>query len=397
DPEPEKEPIPTDSTVVSYLSSQILWNLFSAGVKYFSSLKQLVFPENDRIGDSEDQFLRCLTNKYYRYYVDAKPDCKIWTLSSVPPPESNEDKKFSIDKLPVVLIHGLLSGLAYWAMNLDTIVNSGHAVFAIDLPGFARSSRIEFSEDPDETEKIFVELIECWRIAVGIERMIIIGHSFGGYITVVYSLSYPHHVAHDVLIDPWGFPDVREEVTAVLESGDRSSLSTPLTSLPIWVRILVMVFMPFSPFTFLRLSGKYFGPKIIHLLRPDMTRRYACIFGDNDDLTVPNYIYHTNKLSPTGENAFRSMAMPLAWAKNPLIKRISQLNKSVSVSFVYGSRSWIDFQTGFEVKNILKESIVNVYVIDGAGHHLFADEPEIFNSLICKIIKGSSCDSHSHQ
>ncbi|KAF1742638.1 hypothetical protein MXB_2048 [Myxobolus squamalis] len=385
DPEPENEPINSYETSSNVEYS--IWNYFAA--RFIATLpsSQLLSSENDNYAiDAEDR----LTNKYYRYYVETENNCKIWTLSSVPHTQPIAEKFCDPNLLPVLMLHGLLAGLGFWVMNFDTIVDAGHDLYAIDLPGFGRSSRIEFSEDAEETETIFVEKIEQWRKKIGLTRMIIIGHSFGGFITTAYALAYPQYTVKILLVDPWGFPDAREELTEVIEYGQHSALSTPLTSLPLWVRILVIFLMPFSPFTFLRLSGSYIAPKLIHFLRPDMTRRYACIFGDNDTLTVPNYIFHTNKMSPTGENAFRSMAMPLAWAKKPLIKRISQLHSDVSLSFIYGSRSWIDFQTGFQVKNILKKSNVHVHIIDGAGHHLFADEPEIFNSLILQIIQGTS-------
>lgn len=375
------------SKILQYVTINSLKDFLYVGFSYVSAIKQFIFPTEDPVDEAEIQFLRCVKHNFYRYYVELNENCKIWTLSSVPYPCSPED--LNEEKPPVVLIHGLLSGLAFWAMNLDEILDTGHILYAIDLPGFGRSTRIDFSEDDQETEDIFVEHIEMWRKKIGMSKMIAVGHSFGGYITTIYAMKYPQYVKHMILVDPWGFPDVREEVTAVLECGGTDTLSTPLINLPIWVRVVMMVFMPFSPFTFLRLSGKHIGPKIIHYLRPDMTLRFSSLFGEEDINTVPNYIYHTNKFSPTGENAFRSLAMPLAWAKNPLIKRISGIDKSVQITFVYGSRSWIDFQTGFEVKNILKGHNVSVHVIDEAGHHLFADQPELFNSLIRQIINGN--------
>ncbi|KII68219.1 Abhydrolase domain-containing protein 4 [Thelohanellus kitauei] len=375
-----------------YITIENILHLFSLGLSPIQAVKHLVYGDGDPVEEAEEQFLRSLKNKFYRYEVNVSDCCQIWTLSSIPDSRLGDDLDPTVSY--VVMIHGLLSGLAFWAMNFDDIYESGHELFAIDLPGFGRSTRIEFNEDDKETEQIFVDMIEHWRQKIGLYNMIMVGHSFGGFISTAYALRYPQYVKHLILVDPWGFPDVREELATVVESQDPNMIVVPLTNLPVWVRIVFMILMPFSPFTFLRLSGGYLGPKIINFLRPDMAQRYAHMFGEEDVTTVPNYIYQTNKFNPTGEMAFRSLSMPLAWAKSPLIKRISTMDPAVQISFVYGSRSWIDFQTGYEVKDILKDSTVNVHVIDEAGHHLFADQPSTFNSLICRIIEGEHESSH---
>lgn len=59
------------------------------------------------------------------------------------------------------------------------------------VPGFARSSRPRFSGDHREAETQYLVAIEEWRRQMGIEKMCLLGHSFGGYLSAGYSLKYP--------------------------------------------------------------------------------------------------------------------------------------------------------------------------------------------------------------
>ncbi len=56
------------------------------------------------------------------------------------------------------------------------------------------------------TERVLVGAIEGWRKAMGLEKIVLVGHSFGAYQSGLYALTYPKHVEQLVLCDPWGMP-----------------------------------------------------------------------------------------------------------------------------------------------------------------------------------------------
>lgn len=80
--------------------------------------------------------------------------------------------------MPFVLVHDMFMGVAIWNQNLDALSRI-RPVYALDLPGWGRSSRPNFSTDPTLVELEHVEVLEDWRKALKIEKMILVGHGFG--------------------------------------------------------------------------------------------------------------------------------------------------------------------------------------------------------------------------
>lgn len=131
------------------------------------------------------------------------------------------------------------------------------------------------------------------------------------------------------------------------------------------------------------------------------------------------------------------MTIPYGWAKRPMLERIDQVQADVPISFIYGSRSSIDSDSGYAFKKtrpdvqimvgsfwvfcnfsskcgFKKKNIhVRVYlwtitalslnswlflfncvfvfvkVIRGAGHYVFADQPDDFNQTVLHILAGT--------
>lgn len=76
------------------------------------------------------------------------------------------------------------------------------------------------------------------------------------------------------------------------------------------------------------------------------------------------------------------MMSGFGWAKNPMLNRMHEIRDDKTITLLYGARSWIDKSSWDLVKRARKAQSVNVQVVSGAGHHIFADKPDIFNQFV---------------
>ncbi|TKS88909.1 1-acylglycerol-3-phosphate O-acyltransferase ABHD5 [Collichthys lucidus] len=315
-----------------------------------------------QLKDAEEKMLKSVRRPFSRQHVRISNSNYLWTLAfsthSHPEPPAQP-------RVPLVLLHGFGGGVALWAQNLDSLSSSG-PVYALDLLGFGRSSHPDFATDPEGAEEQFVTALEEWREKVGLEEMVLLGHNLGGYLSAAYTLKYPHRVKHLMLVEPWGFP-------ARPENPNHNSI-------PVWIRAMGAVMSPFNPLAALRLAGPL-GPLLVQMIRSDFKQKYASVFNDN---TVSDYIYHLNAQTPSGETAFKNMTIPYGWAKRPMLERIGQVQPDIPISFIYGSRSSIDSDSGQAFKKTRPD--VEIRVIRGAGHYVFADQPDDFNQAVLQIL-----------
>lgn len=54
----------------------------------------------------------------------------------------------------------------------------------------------------------------------------------------------------------------------------------------------------------------------------------------------------------SGETAFKNMTVPYGWARRPMLERVDRVRADIPISFIYGSRSSIDSNSGYAVKKI---------------------------------------------
>jgi pimeloyl-ACP methyl ester carboxylesterase len=104
---------------------------------------------------------------------------------------------------PVVFVHGLGGQAQDWAPLLPELVQSGFHVVAMDLPGFGESSR---PRDRSYSIREQASFVESFLDALGLDPVMLVGCSMGGWVAATVALEQPQRVERLVLMDSAGFP-----------------------------------------------------------------------------------------------------------------------------------------------------------------------------------------------
>lgn len=99
----------------------------------------------------------------------------------------------------VLILHG-------WGANIDTVMpivnllKTHFKVYAVDLPGFGKSEKPKEVFGSEDYARVVKEFLD----KMGIKKVILIGHSFGGKLSIILGSKYPEMVEKIVLINSAG-------------------------------------------------------------------------------------------------------------------------------------------------------------------------------------------------
>jgi pimeloyl-ACP methyl ester carboxylesterase len=222
-----------------FLIVRILFLFVFSRFRTIESLKKLSWNNTgpEQLVRAEMKIFETLKSQFQGRHIPILNNTqKIWTIYS----------NLTSKNFPLVLIHGFGGGVGLWSLALDQLCLD-RPVYALDLPGFAHSSRPIFSSNPIEAEQQFVDMLEEWRIGIGLnEQFILLGHSFGGFISAAYAIRHPEYIKQLVLIDPWGFGRKPDDWQ-----------TSRMQRIPPWLRSFSNMLMKISPLAGLRMAGPF--------------------------------------------------------------------------------------------------------------------------------------------
>jgi pimeloyl-ACP methyl ester carboxylesterase len=124
---------------------------------------------------------------------------------------------------PLLFIHGLGGNWTVWLENLPAFARH-HRVIAVDLPGFGGS--------PLPSDAVSIEgyghTLEAFCSQLGLDSVIVIGSSLGGWVSAELTLRAPERVVGLILVDAAGIVPTRLERWKSLSLMEGAAVMAPL-------------------------------------------------------------------------------------------------------------------------------------------------------------------------
>lgn len=285
----------------------------------------------------------------------------------------------------LVLIHGFAGGVAGWAQNWRFFAEH-YRVYAIDLPGFARSERRQQRVTSLQgAMDFFCGYLDRWfkRLRFG-RPVVLLAHSFGCFVAAHYAMRCGSRVVKQLfLTEPWG-----------MMRGDRNRVK----KYPLIYRVLLTLFYHVSPLALLRAAGPG-GPQLLRRTRPDFEEKWKSFLENTDPLY--DYLYHCNaQRSPVGETLFRACCHYDVCAKEPLPDVLPyKLDRRVRLALLFGGTSWLAPREAMEMATVMREKGYRVLTdtLPTAGHQIFTDDVDGFNEKMLSMLTTLAVEPDSRE
>jgi proline iminopeptidase len=275
---------------------------------------------------------------------------------------------------PIIFLHGGpgVPDMAGDASYFGQLTHEGYDVYVYDEIGTGFSSRLK--NPLDYTIQRNVSDLELIRQKIGAEKIILLGHSYGGEITANYITAYGNHVEKAVFISP-GSINPRDT-----SSGNLISRLTSEEKSALFKEIL----NPRAMMTYGLLQ-----------INPSAARNFA---GDNEMDARFDIVYKYSqpalhsRSKPIGPKlsrlGFYANQTPQSAAAKPMQDIRNTLSKrNISSLIVKASGDYLSWSSALDYKKALHNSTL-VYFTD-AGHNVYQDQPELF----MKVLKAFLADS----
>ena len=215
---------------------------------------------------------------------------------------------------PIVLIHGNPGSCQDWG-RLYGPVSERYCAFAFDRPGHGHSER---PNHRDITVEVQAEMLHSALKELGVERPILVGHSWGAALVLAFALEFPNELSGAVLLAP-----------AAYEGDDGVSFLSKIPGWPIIGDVVNFIFTPLLSAWLVRsdltkafapdsVPGNYMRHALTDWTRPKKVKWYSiddALFNESIPKLTPRYSEigvpvaivtgDSDQIVPPDENAHR--------------------------------------------------------------------------------------------
>jgi len=250
------------------------------------------------------------------------------------------------------------------------LAKNGFDVRVYDEVGTGRSSRLE--EPSGYTLERDVADLEAIREEIGAERIVLIGHSYGGTLAAAYAASYPERVARMVLSFP-GDPSPT--------AGGASMLFRFTTKEKLGVYTLLLPPRPMLAYSLLQVN-----PEAAHAFAddPEVDARQDRIYNRTRSAL------HCRDKPPGPELhglGFYANQYPQSATREPHEDFLPELEgQEIPALVIKGRCDYLSWSYAQEYLEALPDA--RLLYLDGSGHNAYQDEPERYMAGVRAFLLG---------
>eukprot|EP01025_Chloroclados_australasicus_P015969 TRINITY_DN1779_c0_g1_i2.p1 TRINITY_DN1779_c0_g1~~TRINITY_DN1779_c0_g1_i2.p1 ORF type:complete len:389 (-),score=26.22 TRINITY_DN1779_c0_g1_i2:279-1277(-) len=282
-----------------------------------------------------------------------------------------------ITKPLLVCIPGYCAGAVMYYKNLSMLTEKYRAIL-VDWPGQGLSGRPPFTaRNQQQAIDFFIHALEKWSKINGFRRMALLGHSMGGYIAAHYALRHPEQVDQVILACAAGISKKPDNYSPQLPSfwSMRGQLFRIVKGTWDW---------GITPPAVLRSVG----PVGYHLVQNYTNTRLRDTFGwpQSESDLMRDYIYYMLSQRGCAEYALRHILEPMAWAKEPLEDKLTELQ--TPFAFIYAQNDFFTSDVALRINRKLKhqnKSTAKIEIIEDAGHIVYMQKPNEFVERVFNV------------